>query len=174
MMKSERVYLRAVEPSDIDFVYQLENDPENWNVSNNLTPFSRYTIEQYVLNSEHDIFTQKQLRLIIETTDQPQTKIIGTIDLFDFDPYHKRAGVGIIIIAQEQNKGYASESLKLLIEYCFTVLNLHQLYCNISAINQNSLRLFQKAGFVSCGLKKEWLFQNNQWIDEHFLQLLNK
>jgi diamine N-acetyltransferase len=173
-MQSAKIQLRAVEPSDIDFIFQLENDTANWHVSNTIAPFSRYTIEQYVLNSEQDIFTQKQLRLIIEAKEQNEPKKIGCIDLFDFDPLHKRAGVGIVIIADEQNKGYASESLSLLITHCFTVLGLHQLYCNISAENQISLKLFQQLGFVSCGVKKDWIFYNNQWMDELLLQLIKR
>jgi diamine N-acetyltransferase len=173
-MQSAKVLLRAVEPSDIDFIFQLENDTSNWHVSNTLAPFSRYTIEQYVLNSEQDIFTQKQLRLIIEAKDQIEPKRIGCIDLFDFDPLHKRAGVGIVIIAEEQKKGYASESLSLLIKHCFAVLGLHQLFCNISPENNISLALFQKHGFVSCGVKKDWIFFNNQWKDELLLQLINR
>ena len=173
-MQSSKVLLRAVEPSDIDFIFQLENDSANWQVSNTLAPFSRYTIEQYVLNSEQDIFTQKQLRLIIEAKDLEEPKRIGCIDLFEFDPLHKRAGVGIIIIAEEQNKGYASESLSLLIKHCFTVLGLHQLFCNISADNKKSIALFEHHGFVSCGVKKDWIFFDNQWKDELLLQLINR
>ncbi len=173
-MQSAKVLLRAVEPSDIDFIMQVENDSSNWHVSNTLAPYSRYAVEQYVLNSENDLFSQKQLRLMIEARDQIEPKSVGCIDLFDFDPLHKRAGVGIIIIAAEQNKGYASESLALLITHCFTVIGLHQLYCNISAENQISRKLFQQHGFVSCGVKKEWIFHNNQWKDEMLLQLINR
>jgi diamine N-acetyltransferase len=171
-MHSERILLRALEPSDIDFILQLENDTENWHVSNTLVPFSRYAIEQYVLNAENDLFSQKQLRLIIESKDE--SKSVGAIDLFDFDPLHKRAGVGIIIIKQEQHKGFASEALELLTKHCFSVLGLHQLYCNISTDNEQSIALFQKCGFISCCMKKEWTFRNGQWIDELMLQLINK
>ncbi|MEI6853995.1 MAG: GNAT family protein [Bacteroidota bacterium] len=173
-MRSSKVLLRALEPSDIDFIFQLENDPANWHVSNTLAPYSRYAIEQYILNSENDIFTQKQLRLIIESTDSNEPKRIGCIDLFEYDPLHKRAGVGIIIISEEQQKGYASESLSLLIEHSFTVLGLHQLFCNISIDNRTSLKLFEHHGFVSCGVKKDWIFYKNEWKDEIMLQLINR
>jgi diamine N-acetyltransferase len=173
-MQSAKVLLRAVEPYDIDFIFQLENDSTNWHVSNTLAPYSRYTVEQYVLNSENDLFSQKQLRLIIEAKDRNELKRIGCIDLFEYDPLHKRAGVGIIIIPDEQNKGYASESLSLLITHSFTILGLHQLFCNISAENHISLKLFQQHGFVSCGVKKDWIFYNNQWKDELMLQLINR
>jgi diamine N-acetyltransferase len=171
-MQSSKVLLRAIEPSDIDFIFTLENDTSNWHVSNTIVPFSRYAIEQYVLNSENDILSQKQLRLIIEAKDQKETKIIGCLDLFEFDSINKRAGVGIIIIAEEQNKGYASASLSLLIKHCFEVFGLHQLFCNISSDNNISLKLFQHHGFVSCGVKKDWILFNNQWKDEIMLQLI--
>ena len=173
-MKNERVLLRAVEPSDIDFIFQLENDTSVWYVSNTIAPYSRYAIEQYVLNSDQDIFTLKQLRLIIESAVVSPSNRIGTIDIFDFDPLHKRAGLGIIIIEKEQRKGYALESLKLVIDYCFKTLGLHQIYCNIVAENQGSIHLFEKMGFINCAVKKEWTFINNSWQDELIFQLINK
>ncbi len=173
-MKNERVLLRAVEPSDIDFIFQLENDTAVWHVSNTIAPYSRYAIEQYVLNSAQDIFTLKQLRLIIESADVDPSNRIGTIDIFDFDPLHKRAGIGIIIIEEEQRKGYAKETLKLVVDYCFKTLGLHQIYCNISTVNQASIHLFEKMGFINCGVKKEWTFINNSWQDELIFQLINK
>ncbi len=173
-MKNERVLLRALEPSDIDFIYQLENDISVWHVSNTIAPFSRYAIEQYVLNSDQDIFTLKQLRLIIESSDVAPSKRIGTIDVFDFDPQHKRAGIGIIIIEEEQHKGYALEAMKLVVDYCFKTLGLHQIFCNISAENQVSINLFEKMGFTNCGVKKEWILYNDSWQDELIFQLINK
>ncbi|MEI6122857.1 MAG: GNAT family N-acetyltransferase [Bacteroidota bacterium] len=173
-MQNDRVILRAIEPSDIDFIYTLENNPSNWHISNTFVPFSRYSIEQYILNSDQDIFALKQLRLIIETNDSAQHERIGIIDLFDFDPFHKRVGIGIIILEEHQQKGYAGEALKLVINYCFKTLYLHQCYCNISVKNTTSLNLFKKAGFEVCGAKKEWIFDTNEWIDEQMLQLLNR
>ena len=69
---------------------------------------------------------------------------IGMIDLFDFNPQHKRAGIGIVIHPDFQQKGFASEALSLLIQYAFTHLQLHQLYANILTDNEKSLQLFEK------------------------------
>ena len=98
---------------------------------------------------------------------------IGTIDLFDFDPVNKRAGIGIMIIKQDQRKGYATEALQMLINYCFNTLKLHQVYCNIIADNLASMNLFKKAGFTVAGIKKEWILAGNLWKDEYTLQLIN-
>lgn len=173
-MIADKLRLRAVEPSDVDFIYELENLQDLWNVSNTRTPYSRFAIEQYVLNYENDIYNQKQLRLVIEYTNSGNCQRIGVADLFDFDPFHKRACVGIVIVSDYRRKGFASKALDLIIEYSFNYLDLHQLYCNISNENTVSLKLFQGKGFENNGIKKQWLFENGKWIDVVFLQLIRK
>ena len=172
-LESKNIKLRALELSDIDFIYKWENDSNSWFVSNTLVPFSRYILEKYIESSHLDIYQTKQLRLMICLNNSVETPI-GTIDLFDFDPFHNRAGVGILIAEkQHQNKGFASESLQLLIQYCFRTLHLHQLFCNIAKNNTASINLFEKYNFEISGKKKQWLKDGNNWIDEYFLQLIN-
>ncbi|HEX2976459.1 MAG TPA: GNAT family N-acetyltransferase, partial [Bacteroidales bacterium] len=98
---------------------------------------------------------------------------IGTIDLFDFDAFHKRAGIGILIDADYRKKGYASMALKCLIGYCFKTLGLHQLYCNILENNCESIELFGKQGFTRIGIKKDWIKSAEGYINEHMFQLIN-
>lgn len=170
-MKGKNISLRVPEPTDIDFIYTWENDTTVWHVSNTTTPYSRYDIEQYVLNSHHDIYAAKQLRLMIILHDKP-LEPIGAIDLFDFDPAHHRAGVGILLTSQERGKGYASEALALLCSYCFNTLNLHQLYCHISSENEVSIKLFTMAGFEITGTCKDWTLSGKNWHDACFMQLI--
>lgn len=102
-------------------------------------------------------------------------KTIGTIDLFDFDPYHCRAGVGILIADEsERNRGFAHEALKLLVNYSFSILKLDQLFCNITRDNEKSLKLFTGLGFVITGEKKKWIKCPGGWLDEYFLQKLKQ
>ncbi len=110
---------------------------------------------------------------MIETQEEtPQT--VGIIDLFDFDPYHNRAGVGIMVHKSFQKQGFASEALDLLIQYCFNTLGLHQLFCSISVNNKTSIHLFQSKGFSCTGIKKQWRKVGRQFEDEGFYQLLNQ
>jgi len=165
--------LRAVEPADVDLLLEWENDTSIWNVSNTLTPFSRFEIEEYVLNAKRDIFSARQLRLMIDLQiNNEATKTIGTIDLFDFDPVNLRAGVGIMIREEFREKGYAVEALEILIRYAFELLHLHQLYCNISRKNPVSIRIFENLGFIRCGEKREWLNTGDSWMDEIMFQLI--
>jgi diamine N-acetyltransferase len=168
-LNGKNLRLRAMEPTDIDVMYQWENDPETWIYSNTTTPFSRFYLEQYIINSHCDIYSEKQLRLMIETR---KGITVGCIDMFDFDPKNRRAGIGILIAREFRQKGYASETLDIIINYGKNVLALHQLFCNIASDNKKSLELFKKKGFVEAGQKKQWLLAQDQWLDEHFLQLI--
>lgn len=173
MLKGENILLRAMEPSDVLLLYKWENDSSVWHVSNTLTPFSKHVLEQYVSNSHLDLYTTKQLRLVID--DHKSQKSVGCIDLFDYDPYHKRAGIGVLISDQkDRKKGYAKEALHLLINYSFTHLNFHQLYCNITIDNEASIKLFSQFGFEIIGTKKQWIWNGDDWVDEHILQLIRK
>lgn len=169
-LSNNLVSLRALEPEDVDLLYSWENDPEVWEVSHTLVPYSRYILALYIKNSDKDIFESKQLRLMIDTFEG---KTIGAIDLFDFDPYNSRVGIGLLIHAKEdRSRGFATAALDLLIEYCFQKLNIHQVYANIETGNKISLSLFEKHSFTIIGTKKEWLRSNSGWKDEVLLQLI--
>ena len=169
-LKGEKVYLRAIDLEDVDFIAQVENDESLWEYSNVIAPFSKYIIEQYVLNSFKDIYETKQLRFIISDYEDYN---LGIIDLFDFDFKNKRAGVGVLIAKTgDRKKGYAKEALKLLENYAFKQLDLHQLYCNINEDNFASLGLFEAAGFEIVGLKKDWNYYSGNFKNEYLLQLI--
>jgi diamine N-acetyltransferase len=170
------ITLRALEPSDIDLLYNWENDREIWLVSNTIVPYSRHILKKYLDNSHLDIYQTKQLRLMIDLKEEKNKKIktIGAVDLFDFDPYHNRAGVGILIgDKSKRKKGYASMALENLIQYAFRTLQLNQIYCNILTDNKESLILFRKHGFTLIGEKKEWIKYSGKFVGEFMLQLLN-
>jgi len=166
------IRLRALEPEDLEFLFQIENNELFWEVSSTQTPFSRFLLKNYIKNSHLDIYEAKQLRLVIEDTQL--LKPVGMIDLFDFNPQHKRAGIGIVIHQNYQKKGFASEALELLINYSFLHLQLHQLYANITNDNIKSLQLFSKHHFKQIGIKKDWIFSKGIYKDEILFQLINE
>ncbi len=173
ILSKENISFRAVELTDVEILLKWENNIDNWHLSTTLIPFSRFDMEQYVMNANKDIFTTKQLRLMIDLNKEDQKITIGCVDLFDFEPQHKRAGIGILIDDEFRKNGFASMTLDLLAEYAFNTLYLHQLYCNIETDNKISLSLFEKAGFEIAGLKKDWNYKSDKWIGEYLLQKIN-
>jgi diamine N-acetyltransferase len=170
-LKGKLINLRPLETEDLQYLYDSENNVSNWIISGTQVPYSKYLLKKYIENSHQDIYEAKQVRLVIEANSN--TAPVGMIDLFDFDPLHKRAGIGVLINPEYQNKGFASEALQLLISYAFHYLNLHQLYANITVDNTTSIQLFEKFKFQCVGIKKEWIFNNYKYIDEATYQLIH-
>lgn len=170
-IKSDHIFLRALEKPDLETLYECENNTAVWKVSNTQTPFSKYVLEQYLESSHQDIYTTKQLRLMICINDSKE--IIGTIDLFEFEPAHERVGVGILIFEPFRNKGFAFDALNCLKQYAFEILMVNQLFCNISSSNHESIKLFEKLGFENSGTKRQWnKIAVNQFEDELIYQLI--
>lgn len=171
-LKGKHIYLRALEPEDLDFIYEIENDQSVWEISNTIAPYSKFLINQYLKNAHKDIFEVKQLRLVICNRED---LAVGLIDLFDFDFKNKRAGIGVLIKDETQRqKGFSKEALDLLMDYAANHLDLHQLYCNISEDNMMSLKLFKNHGFEIVGLKKDWNLIKGLFKNEYLLQRILK
>lgn len=171
MLKGTTISLRALDKDDLDFLYQIENDTEVWEVSGTITPYSRGVLKLYLENAHRDIYEVKQLRLAI---CNKKNEAIGLIDLYDFDPKNKRAGLGVIVADKKnRNKGVGAEAISLLCHYAFSTLGLHQIYANILEENKTSIGLFEKMGFQKVGVKKDWVFSNNSFKNELLFQKIN-
>ena len=167
-MNNGRLYLRAVEPDDLDLVYGMENEPSLWSVSSFTVPYSRYMLKQYIVATKSDVFADKQLRLMI--VRKADHKVLGTIDLTEFEPLHMRAAVGIAIHHNYRHEGYAADAVELICQYAFEFLQFHSLYAYISTENQSSIALFKACGFEQSGLLREWLRTHQGYVDAVIMQ----
>ena len=163
------VKLRAIEPEDLDLLYRIENDTTLWNIGTSNVPYSRYLLHDYVAHATNDIYTDRQVRMMI---DNEEGQTVGIVDLVSFDPANRRAELGIIILSDDRRQGYATATLQQIRDYALRVLHLHQLYAYIDENNKPSLSLFQKAGFIIAGHIPEWLFDGEQYHDACLLQLV--
>ena len=119
------VKLRAIEPEDLDILYGIENDMSLWNDSITSVPYSRYMLYDYIANTRNDIYTDRQVRMMIENN---KCEVVGIVDLINFDPKHLRAEIGIVIKRDFRNLGYAQSAINKIKEYSLNILHLHQLY----------------------------------------------
>ena len=95
MLSDNSIRLRALEPDDLDMLYLWENDTSIWRYGNNMAPFSRKMLADYIDSYDGDIFKSLQLRFMIVSVDTDVP--VGMIDLYDFDAVNRRAGVGIMV-----------------------------------------------------------------------------
>ena len=170
-IKNDIIQLRIAEPNDADLVYRWENDMEVWRDSETRVPYSMRQIESFLLNN-NDLVSEKQLRIIIE--DAKNNTAVGCIDIYDYDEFNSRAGIGVLIDKKYRGKGYAKNAIKLLSDYCFNTLLLNQIYALVLASNLNSVLLFESLGFERCGVKKQWYKTSEGFIDQIEYQYFNR
>ncbi len=155
LLQYQDIYLRALEPEDLDFLYQIENDTDIWQHGSNKTPLSRFCLKQYLENSlNQTVFESGELRLVV--IDKHNEESLGFIDLFDFDHYHGHAALGIVIKKEKRGRGIGRMALRAMMDYAQKSLHLHQLSAQISVENVACCHLFIRAGFTQCGLLKDW------------------
>ncbi len=171
LLENKHIKLRSLEPKDLEDLFEIENDSTMWDMSDTLAPFSRDLLSKYLEESGKDIFEAKQLRLAISPNGSEE--LIGLIDLFQFEPHHRRAGIGIIVKKDHQLKGIATNAVELIAQYAFRFLGLHQVFAQVPANNAGSRRLFEKKGFTLSGTLREWKKDKNGFTDVLIYQLMN-
>ena len=160
--------LRAPEPEDLDVLFNMENDSSIWMVSGNAVPYSRYQIKKYIQQSQHDFYTDRQIRFMI--VREKDNVVLGSVDLTDIDPYNGRAEVGIALLSEYRGQGIASAALKIVLGYAKSVLHLRQLFCVVPADNDTSVKLFASSGFCESGRLQQWLVHEENYSDVLILQ----
>ena len=159
--------LRKIEPSDLPFLYQWENDATMWADSDTHNPLSRHDLHQYIENTTGDIYRDGQLRLIIEDSQlltlnsQLSTKIVGCIDLFDFDARNRKAAIGMYIAPEARGKGVGKQAVQLLLDYAFCFLHLRMLYAIISVHNTPCSHIYEQMGYSPSSLLKDWTLEGD-------------
>lgn len=163
------VHLRAMEPEDLDQLYNMENDAECWDIGMTNVPYSRYVLHDYIASSTGDIYTDKQVRLMVENAEG---KVVGIADLTCFDPRHLRAELGLVIQRSCRRQGYAKAAVAKICQYAKEVLHLHQIYVIIGEDNEASRALFRSTGFSAVSQLPDWLYDGTSYHTALLLQLV--
>lgn len=161
------VVLRAMEPEDLDLLYQIENDTKLWNIGLTNVPYSRYVLHDYIATSSGDIYTDKQVRLIIENEER---QTIGLVDIMNFNPQNRRAEMGIVVQEAFRQKGYGKDAIQKVMRYAKEVLHLHQLYVVVNSSQKLTIGLFLRMGFKETCQLTDWLYDGEVYHDATLLQ----
>ena len=170
LLKNDLVTLRALEPTDLDTLFQWENDTALWVVSDTVAPYSREALWNYLQQYTGDIYAQRQLRLMITLTEDGTP--IGTVDFLNFDPLNNRAELGLFIAAEQRGKGLGRQALELLTAYAREHLGLRQIYVFIALDNEVCLKLFEDYGYRRAGVLQSWVKRGNTYRDVALLQMI--
>ena len=160
------IALRKIEPTDLPFLYQWENDASAWADGANHNPLSRQDLREYISSTTGDIYKDGQLRLVIQSLSPQGGLTIGCVDLFDFDPRNRRAALGMYIASEHRGKGVGHEALAKIEEYAFDFLHLRCLYAVIAQNNTACSSIFEHAGYIPSSPLKNWTLESDAviWI----------
>ena len=141
MLKGRNIVLRPLQKTDLDFLFEIENNIENWQFGSEKKKYNKQELLDYITNAKTDISLAKQYRFVIDLNSTP----IGFIDLFNYT--NDSAGMGVIITEKYRKKGFAKEALNLLTDYAFIILDINQLHATVTKDNLASIKLFTSCGF---------------------------
>jgi diamine N-acetyltransferase len=99
---------------------------------------------------------------------------IGKAGLYHIDFRNRRAEFGILIgEAEAHGKGYGAEVTRLLLDYGFTTLGLHNIFLEVASYNHAGIRAYQKAGFKEIGRRREAYLMEGRWYDKVYMDILS-
>lgn len=143
---SERLRLDVVAPGDESFLFDWENNPENWAVSEGEGPYTMSEIKSFITTCD-DLERHGQIRFVVRKISDNMP--LGALDLFNYQKRNRKAGLGILIAnIQDRKKGYASECLSDHLTQIIDYFNLSEVYALVFRDNIASVRLFEKCGFT--------------------------
>jgi len=151
------ITLRKIEPSDLPYLYQWENDAEAWADGANHNPLSQQDLRDYIAATTGDIYKDGQVRLMMMN----EGCSIGCIDLFDMDVRNARAAIGMYIAPEYRGHGWGGEAVVELEKYAFGFLNLRTIYAIIAERNMPCRTIYEQLNYVASSPLNNWTIEGN-------------
>ena len=165
MLNGEKVTLRPVKRSDINYFLKWFNDLEVTQYLEMYMPLTEMAEEKWIENMTGDS-AGKNAIFVIEAISGDSNIPIGTIGLHRIEPKDHNALFGIAIGEKDYwSSGYGTEATQLLINYGFQQLNLHRIWSAAFAFNERSIKLHLRVGFKEEGRQREAMFKNGEFHD---------
>lgn len=152
-MFTDRLQIRKIEQNDVDFIFRLRSDKDNWRFVE-FEPYTTIARAQRFMDSVlADINTGEVYFWILQSRETHQP--IGTICVWSFTEDRKEAELGYELLPEAQGKGYASEALGAVMKFCFESLAMNTLNAITHEEHAASIKLLMNQGFVELGYVKD-------------------
>ena len=167
MIKGTRVNLRPITEPDLSLLRAWQSDPEvmaGWGIPNPLVASTNFAAD---LTGRFASFESSGY-LIIESPDGP----IGRIDYEHLDGRHGSCEIAMYIgDPGAQGRGFASDALRTLARHLFNQRGVHRIELTVIESNERARRLYERVGFVTEGLLRDYLWFNGEWHNELLMAL---
>lgn len=173
MIYGEGIRLRAMERSDIPLFVEWLNDPEVLAGLLLHLPLSQVAEERWFeAMLERSAYEQP---LSIEVQTEQGWQIIGNCGYHNLDWRSRSAELGIFIGEKRLwNRGYGTETMRLLLQHGFKTLNLNRIALDVYETNPRAIRSYEKAGFILEGRKRQGMYKDGHYIDVLIMSVLRE
>jgi [ribosomal protein S5]-alanine N-acetyltransferase len=165
----EKVYLRTIEPSDLERCLKWINDPEVTRfLASESMLFNSIREEDWIRNlykSDSDF----PFAICLREGDVH----IGNLRLGPINRLHGISIFGILIgDAENRGRGFGTEATKLILDYAFNVQNQHRVELGVFIFNERAIACYEKAGFIREGVQRKKYFKEGRYHDQIVMGIL--
>ncbi len=171
-LETKRLLIRPVTIDDKNEIFYYRRDKET-NKYQGWIPDTLEDVEVFIQKTSAQI-NEPNTWFQMVIVDKETQRIVGDIGIHFIDNENKQVEIGCTLNKDFQNKGFATESLKKVIDYLFNDLNKHRIIASIDPSNTNSIRLVERIGFRKEAHFVESLLINGKWVDDLIYALLEK
>ncbi len=170
MFEGKKVRLRAFEQSDLDANHAFVNDYETLRGMISGIPFPASLQDEQQWLSQQTSYTRGEYQFAIEDFEGD---LVGRCGLIRLDWKNRVGELAIMIGSPYRGRGYGTEAMELLCNFCFREMNLHRLKVTVFAFNEPALRCYEACGFVREGMLREEIFRDGAYRDVVLMGRLN-
>ena len=164
-IQTDRLELRLIDWADLEVIHRLHSIPETdefnaLGIPEDMEETKHVITPWIIANNETEI---KNYTFAIQ--DKRRKEFIGLFGLRLGPKKYKNAEVWYKLNIDYWNKGYATESLKAVLNYGFDVLRLHRIEAGCAIDNIGSAKVMEKVGMTKEGRKRKILPLKSGWSD---------
>lgn len=159
-----RVRLRAIEPEDAHYHYQLNK--QRWvdrNQDQVFPPSSMARTVKWAAGKSELVFADDIFFFEIESLESGE--LAGSIAMHHMDPRVGVLSYGIAVHEDHRRRGYASEAICLVLRYYFLERRYQKANVGVFSFNDDSIRLHERLGFTLEGRQRRTTFTAGQFYD---------
>ena len=162
MDEGRLVRLRAFEREDVDANHAFVNDYETVRGMLSGIPFPSSMQDEYRWLEQQTSYSRGEYQFAVEDGGG---YLVGRCGVTRLDWKNRVAELAIMIGTPYRGRGYGSEAMALLCDFCFREMNLHKLKVSVFAFNEPAVRCYEKNGFIREGMLKGEIFRDGQYQD---------
>ncbi|MFV8327424.1 GNAT family N-acetyltransferase [Flavobacterium sp. ZS1P14] len=171
-LETERLVLRRIDVNDVNEIFTLRSNPETMKyIPRPLVKTTEDALD-HIAMIDAKIENNEGINWGITLKDNP--KLIGIIGHYRIKPENYRAEIGYMLLPEFNGKGIMPEAVKEVVNYGFTVMQLHSIEAILDPENFGSEKVLQKSGFVKEAYLKENEFYDGRFLDSVIYSILNK